>query len=121
MFCSPTSLTCSEDVKVRGFVGDVAHWFDSWAFDRDLGGVAQRFVHIHLKRAFGNLLACKQHRHLGNREIGDPETSGGAKKGFWGVQKTRGADLVRSDDLRNVGDTEGLLAFVQLRLQLLKK
>lgn len=63
---SPVSLTCSVDVKVCGFVGDVAHRFDSWAFDRDLGGVAQCLVHVHLKWTFGNRLACKQHRHLGN-------------------------------------------------------
>ena len=66
-FESLISLTCSVDVKVGGFVGDVAHRFDSWTFDRDFGGVAERLVHIHLERTFGNWLTGKQHRHLGNK------------------------------------------------------
>lgn len=64
---SATSLTCSVDVKVGGFVGDVAQRFDSRALGRDLGGVAQCLVHVHFKWTLGNLLACKQHRHLGNQ------------------------------------------------------
>lgn len=82
VFLCIKSLTCSVDVKVGGFVGDAAHRFDSWAFDRDLGGVAQRFVHVHLKWTFGNRLACKQHRHLGNRNNSYPEICGGIKEVF---------------------------------------
>lgn len=73
------SLTCSVDVKVGGFVGNVAHRFDSWALDRDLGGVAQRLVYVHLKWTFGNLLACKQHRHLRKKHNDYPETSAGRR------------------------------------------
>lgn len=64
---SVTSLTCSEDLKVGGLVCDVAHRFNSRAFDCNFGGVTQSFVHIHLKWTLGDLLACKQHRHLGHK------------------------------------------------------
>lgn len=65
-------LTCSVDVKVGGFVGDVSRRFDSWAFHRDLGGVTQRFVHVHLKWTLGDLLACEQHGHLGHKNCNYP-------------------------------------------------
>lgn len=67
-FLCLTSLTCSVDVEVSGFVSNVAHRFESCSFDGDLGGVAQRFVHIHFKWTFRNLLASKQYRHLRNRK-----------------------------------------------------
>lgn len=66
------SLTCRANIEVGGFVGDVAHGLDAGAFHRDLGGISQRFVHVHLKRTFRNLLARKQHGHLGNRNQSHP-------------------------------------------------
>lgn len=76
------SLTCSVDVKVGRFVGEVAHGFDSRAFDRDLGGVAERLVHIHLERTFGNWLTGKQHRHLGNKNNKYSETFKGKRSAY---------------------------------------
>lgn len=74
------SLTCSVNVEVRGFVGDVAHRFDSWTFDGDLRGVSQRLVHSHLEWTFGNLLACEQDCHLGHENNNYPETFTGKNK-----------------------------------------
>ena len=59
-------LTCGVDVKVGGLVGDVARGIESHTLGRDLAGVSQGLLHTHLKRTLGNLLACEQHRYLGD-------------------------------------------------------
>lgn len=56
--------TCCVDVKVSGFVGNVAHWLEPRTFSCDLGGVTLSLVHVHFKRALGNFLASKQYSHL---------------------------------------------------------
>lgn len=56
--------TCGANLEVGGFVGNVAHGFDSRAFHCDLGGVSQRLVHVHFERTLGDLLASEQHSHL---------------------------------------------------------
>lgn len=116
-FLWPICLTCSVDLKVGGFVGDVAHWFNSWAFDRDLGGVAERLIDIHLEWTLGNCLASKQHRHLGNRKN---KSSSEWKRLVMARLPTPGTHLVRPDDLRDVGDGVRLLALIWLRLQLME-
>ena len=88
-------LTRSADLKVGGLVGSVAHGFDSRPFRRDLGGISQRFVHVYLKRTFGNRLACKQHGHLGNRHTSHPLGKGHLP--FISAEQ-QGADLVRTHD-----------------------
>lgn len=61
------SLTCSANLKVGGFVGNVAHGFNSRAFHCDFRGVSKRLVHVDFKWTFGDLLACKQDGHLRER------------------------------------------------------
>jgi len=68
------ACTCGVDVKVGGAVGDRAHGVEAGPFGRDLGGVAQRLVHRHLERTFGDRLAGEHHRHLGNHNQYHPET-----------------------------------------------
>lgn len=53
------SLTCCVDFKVGGFVGNVAHRLNPGAFGCNLGGVAERFVYIHLEWTFRNFLTCE--------------------------------------------------------------
>lgn len=108
------SLTCSANLKVGGFVGSVAHGFNSRAFHCDFRGVSKRLVHVDFKWTFGDLLACKQDGHLRERNKNHPRRK--CQKHI--LKEVRGTCLVRPDNLRNVGDTERLLALIRFRFQL---
>lgn len=81
--------TCGVDVKVGGFVGDVPQGFEARSFGRDLGGVSQGLVHIHLKRTLWDLLAGKQHGHLSK----DPTTRTSVTSTIFRGQAARGTHV----------------------------
>lgn len=110
------SLTCSANLKVGMFVGNVAHGFNSRAFHCDFRGISKRLVHVDFKRTFGDLLACKQDGHLKERNKTYPCRKGQKHM----LKEVQGACLVRPDDLRNVGDAERLLALIRFHFQLFR-
>lgn len=78
VLCAAVTLTCSVDFKICGFVGNVAHVFNAWTHDCDLGGISVVF-HLHRKWTSGNFLIPKQHDHLENKDSIYPETAVGTK------------------------------------------
>lgn len=55
-----SASSCSEDLKVSGLVGNVATGVQA----RSLADITLRLVHVYLKGALGNVLACEEHGDL---------------------------------------------------------
>lgn len=61
--CFP-DITCCVDVKICGFIGHIAHRFQTWPTGLHLVWISQCFRHIYQERAPVNVLSSKQHLHL---------------------------------------------------------
>lgn len=62
--CYFPDITCCVDVKIRGFIGHIAHRFQTWPTGLHLVRISQCFRHIYQERASVNVLSSKQHLHL---------------------------------------------------------
>lgn len=58
------SFTCSVNVEVRGFVGDVADRLQSWSAGLDSGRVAHRLGDVDHEGTSVDVLSSKQHLQL---------------------------------------------------------
>lgn len=58
-------ITCSVNVKVCRFVGHVSHLLQSWSAGLNSGRVAHGLRNVHHEGTSVDVLAGKQHLHLG--------------------------------------------------------
>lgn len=62
----PVLITCCVGVKVRALVSNVARGLQARSLGRGLAGISLSHANLYLKGTLGDVLACKQHRHLEN-------------------------------------------------------